>query len=280
MSINTSTQAVQPAYILGNAPTAELRLELLNELTSDPFIEAMKLLPHENMRIVLIGCGSGHLEARLSKLFTNSAFVGIDISAARLEEAKARVAELKTNNTYEFIQADLTTMSPSSIEPCDILISRFVLSHLPEPQAIFNRFFSIIKPGGYVCIEEGVSDGNEYYCNTQNSGYQTFLNLVDLQRQAQNSAFDIGFDFLSNLLANLPAKYLHCHITQPILLSARHKSIIRLGAEEAKATVLKYHDAKEVDDMISSLIEFEQDDKAFGLYMRFLAMIFQKIQTE
>lgn len=264
-----SIQATAPAYILGNAPTAELRLELLDELTSLPFVEAMSILPKDRMRITILGCGSGHLEARLARLFLNSHFVGIDLSEARLIEAKARVKTLTSSNTYEYIQADLTTMSPTDIPPCDILISRFVLSHLPDAQTLLNRFLSIVKPGGYICLEEGASDCKEFFCNTQNSGFQTFVKLVNLQIQAQNSVFDIGFRFLSDL----PGQLLHCHVTQPILRSARHKSIIRLGVEEAKAAVLK---DQNVDEMVRSLLEFEQDEKAFALYVRSLAMIVQK----
>ncbi len=267
MSIQAT--ATVPAYILGNAPTAELRLELLDELTAKPFVEAMAILPKNQMRICILGCGSGHLEARLAKLFSNSHFIGIDLSQARLDEAKLRMSALSTSNTYEYIQADLTTMKAESIGPCDILISRFVLSHLPDAQVLLNRFLSIVEPGGYLCIEEGASDCKEFFCNTPNSGFQTFVKLIDLQIQAQNSQFNIGF----SLLKDLSGKLLHCHITQPILVTARHKSIIRLGVEEAKKSIMQ---DQNVDEMLSSLVQFEQDEKAFGLYMRSLAMIFQK----
>lgn len=264
-----SIPTVTPAYILGNAPTAEHRLELLNELTTTPFINAMAILPKTHMRICILGCGSGHLEARLAALFSNSHFIGIDISQTRLNEANLRVTKLTTSNTYEYILGDITTMSPASIQPCDILISRFVLSHLPDAETHFTRFVSIVKPGGYICTEEGASDGKEYFCNTQNSGYTTFVSLIDMQISHQASKFNIGF----SLLSQTPGKLLHCHIMQPILQTARHKSILRLGLEEAKATVLK---DQNVDELIASLLDFEQDDKAFGLYMRSLAMIVQK----
>ncbi len=184
----------------------------------------------------------------------------------RLQEAKARVAALPTTNTYEFIQADLTTMAPETLAPCDILISRFVLSHLPDAFMLFNRFIRIVRPGGYICTEECASDAKEYFCNTQDPGYLNFIKLIALQCEAQKSVFDIGF----HLLSNAPGKVLHSHITQPILRSARHKSIFRLGLEEAKAATLKGHD---VEGIIRLLKQFEQDEKVFGLYTRFLAMI-------
>lgn len=250
-------------YILGNAPTAEFRLQLLDELTSPPFVKAVKkLLPKQNMRIVILGCGSGHLEARLAQIFSNCHFIGIDISKARLAEAKARVVQLTTTNTFEFIEGDLTKMEPIA---CDILISRFVLSHLQDPEAVLAKFSSSVRSRGYVCIEEGASDGKEYYSNTRDVGYESFVRAVDIQIQAQKSHFDTSL----KLFSNPPGKVIHRHITQPILDSARTKSILRLGLQEAP------HLVTDSAALISALHAFEQDDKAYGLYMRYLAFITQ-----
>ncbi len=92
-----SIQTVQPAYILGNSPTAEFRLELLDELTSPQFIEAMNVVPKEKMRVVILGCGSAHLEARLAKLFTGSHFVGVDISSAETSGSKSTSGRVAYN---------------------------------------------------------------------------------------------------------------------------------------------------------------------------------------
>ncbi|MCE5295144.1 MAG: class I SAM-dependent methyltransferase [Chlamydiales bacterium] len=252
-------------YILGAGTTAELRLELLNELSSAPFVKAMKRLPNQNMRIIVLGCGSAHLEERLATLFSHSHFIGIDISKARLAEAKARVSKLITTNTYEFIEANLSTMPLEAIAPCDILISRFVLSHLQDAETVLSRFISRLRPGGYVCTEEGASMGTEFYCNTHNLGYETFVSRIDLQQSVQKSRFDIGL----HLLSNPPGQVLHSHITQPILRTAREKSILRLGVEEGRQLL------KNPEELIADLKKFEEDEKAFGLYMRFVAMIVQ-----
>jgi SAM-dependent methyltransferase len=225
----------------------------------------MKQLPNQNMRIMVIGCGSAHLEERLASLFSHSHFIGIDISKARLAEAAARVKQLTTTNTYKFIEADLTTMPLDDIAPCDILISRFVLSHLQDPEAVLGRFMSRLRPGGYICTEEGAAKGTEYYCNTRNPGYETFVERTELQQTRQKSRFDIGL----HLLSNPPGRVLHSHITQPILRTGREKSILRLGVEEGRQLL------KNPDELIADLKKFEEDEKAFGLFIRFVAMIVQ-----
>lgn len=269
MCIQTS---VPPSYILGQSSHAELRLELLNELTSPHFVEAMKILPNRKVRILIIGCGSGHLEERLSKVFSDSHFVGIDNSAQRIAEARARVGALESSNTYEYIEADLTTLPIEEMEPCDILISRFVLSHLSNGLKHFERFLSLVRPGGSVCFEELASDGKEYFCNTKNFGYQTFLNMLDVQIQAQQSSFKIGFDLLSELNKR-SCQMLHCLLWQPVLRSAREKSIIRLGFEDARALVLRHMDEEKMIEIINSLREFEEAEHAYGLYTRSFQVI-------
>ncbi len=257
------------SYILGNAPTAELRLELLDELTSGPFIEAIKKLPNKNMRIIVLGCGSAYLEARLSLIFSESHFVGIDISNARIREARERVKTLTSTNRYEFIEADITKLSLEALGQCDILISRFVLLHITNGDEELKRLSKLVKDGGYICTEEGASDGSDAYVNYPQPGYQKFIAYVmDLQQSAQKSSFHMGFSLLSNPIGEV----IHTHITQPILRTARHKSILRLGAEEAKASIVQKYDFNE---LIENLKAFEQDDKCFGLYNRFLTVITQ-----
>lgn len=267
-------QTDAPSYILGNSPNAELRLELLDELTCPAFVEAMGVLPKRKMRILNIGCGSGHLESRLSSVFSDSRFVGIDISAQRIEEARARTGALKCSNTYEFIQDDLTTLEVNQLETCDILISRLVLSHLQNPVDVLKRFLPLVKRGGFVCLEEGAINGSEFYSNTGNAGYYAWVKIVALQVETQKSSFDIGARLLTEL-TQFPGKVLHCRLAQAILRNARHKSILRLGIEEAKPTFLKQMEEGSLEEIISSLRQFEKDDLAFGLYLRTMAVIAQ-----
>ncbi len=254
-------------YILGNAPTAQLRLELLDELTTPAFLEAIKRLPSSNMRIVILGCGSAYLEARLGYIFSSSHFIGIDISKTRIAEAKERVKTLPSTNIYEFIEQDITKISPDQLGPCDILISRFVLSHIQNGDGVLKRLSHVVKKGGYICTEEGASTGREYYVNSRQPGYERFVSLVEgVQSSAQKSAFDIGLRLLSNPIG----KVIYTHLTQPILATARHKSILRLGAEEAKSTLSQTYN---LDELITDLKKFEEDERSFGLYMRYVTMI-------
>lgn len=255
-----------PAYLLGNATHAEHRLTLLNELTADGFVAAIKShIPGHKVRVLNLGCGSGHLEELLAPHFSNSHFVGIDINPRRIEEARARAKEFISTNSYEFIVGDITTFSPDALEPVDILISRAVLSHLANPLEVVDRFLPRVKQ--YFCFEEAASNSTEYYCNKKNEAYESLPELIEVQKRAQASSFQIGFDLLTTCLER-SYEVVHSHISEPLLLTARHKAIWRLGVEDAPASMrlsfLKF---------INSFAEFENDPQAFGTYLRTVAVI-------
>lgn len=263
-------------YILGQSDYAERRLELLNELsaTNCNFDQAVHMLPKHEVTVLILGCGCGHLEAKLSQLFSESRFIGIDIGAKRIEESIARTSALKDTNRYEYIQADLATIAVDELHECDIMISRFVLSHLKNPLKCLDRFLPLIRSGGYFWAEELASNGSEYYCNIPYSGYTGFVKLVQQQIQVQQCSFETGWNLLSNLI-DKQAKVLFSYLSQPILSTARQKSILRLGIEDAKESLLSQFSECTLESVIVSLKEFEEDERAFALYTRSLSFIVQ-----
>lgn len=266
-----------PSYTLGQSSEAEYRLELLNEVASPDFLQT--IISHfsrkgRNVRILNIGCGSGHLEERMSKMVSESHFIGIDISNQRIEEAKQRSKILSTKNTYQFISADLRTLTLDEIGKCDLLISRFVLSHLSEPLTILQKFIPLVKPGGLICIEECASDFSEFYCNISNPGYHELIEISKVQAKLQNSYFNIGLHILSKFLKE-PGNLIHSQIFQSILRTPEHKSILRLGIEDMKVQLIKEVGEEKIKNALESLRKFEQDSEAYGLYIRSMVVIFQ-----
>lgn len=261
-------------YILGQSSRAELRLQILDELSGAQFVTAMHALPKQNVRILVIGCGSGYLEARLSTVFAESHFVGIDISPDRIRECRERTNSLKSSNTFEFVEGDIATVSTNELKPFDILISRFVLSHLPNALQLFGRLLPFVKPGGYVCLQEIASNGQEYYCNSVQSGYTFWVELLNEQIRAQRCSFETGFALLAQLKQH-QWKILNQEISQQTLCREREKSILRLGVEDAGQTLLKKIGQQKLDDVIASLKQFEKNTLAFGLYTRSIIVVAQ-----
>lgn len=270
-----SPSTKQPAYMLGNSSQAEYRLQLLNEITGKHFVEALGNLPNHRVRILNIGCGSGHLEQMISPLFVDSEFIGIDISAQRIQEAKQRNKSGENGNTFSFLQKDVTKLTFDDLGQFDILISRFVLSHLPKPIEVFNHLSSAVRPGGYICFQETASVGKEYKSVPPSKGYQLFVNLVDTQTKEQNCRFDSGYDLFARCReANWT---IHTeYVEVPRLDTSRTKSILRLGVEDARALLIEKIGRERVDEVIRCLAEFERDPNAVGFYTQSIVVVAQK----
>lgn len=155
----------------------------------------------------------------------------------------------------------------------DILISRFVLTHLPEAVKQLERYLPLVNRNGFICIEEFAAGDFDLYSNINNIGYKTFIKMAKTQFQTQNSSANTGFQLLSRLLSESSIKVLHTHISQAILHNSRQKSILRLGMEEARSVLSKKFTVREIDGAIYSLRQFEEDDRCYSSCLTIVAKV-------
>jgi len=106
------------------------------------------LNPQPEDRILEIGIGTG-----LSVPFypRHCHITGIDLSVPMLQEA-----EKKRTEYYPLHNLDLIEMDASHLEfpdgAFDRVLASYVLSTVPEPEAVLNEIVRICKPGGRVVI--------------------------------------------------------------------------------------------------------------------------------
>lgn len=113
------------------------------------------LLSLRNYRLLEIGCGYGR-DAPFLSMFDCVRYVGIDITAARIEYAKKRYDA----GWRSFQCADATTWRGD--EPFDVAVCMMVLQHVPRPEklAIIETIKQALKPDGVVLLWEGkILDG-------------------------------------------------------------------------------------------------------------------------
>lgn len=155
---------------------------------------SMKLLESstisKNPKILDVGCGNGELTALFAKVISGSTVVGVDISPAQIEVAKAKAEEQSLSNvSWELCDVhhleDLKTKHP---ELFDIVHSRFVLSHLPNPAGAVDPMLSMVKPGGLLIIEE--MGAKKAFKEPLPKPIQAWKKMVDLQHQLQQSHKD------------------------------------------------------------------------------------------
>lgn len=122
----------------------------LNKFNSE--LGKFALLLSRGAHILDVGCGAGIPTGRnlVQKGFT---VTGIDLSDTMLELARKNVPEAK------FIKMDMNEIKFNN-NTFDGIVSVYALFHVPKQNhsAIFKKFYEILKTGGIIMINTGVSE--------------------------------------------------------------------------------------------------------------------------
>ena len=124
------------------------------------------------------GCGTGAQTAILASRNPGARIVSVDISAASLEQARARI-EAAGHQNVEFQTANLFEL-PFEEEHFDHAFLCFVLEHLAEPGAALTAIKRVLRPGATITVIEG--DHGSWYCYPQTPESSLAVQcLVDVQ---------------------------------------------------------------------------------------------------
>lgn len=93
--------------------------------------------------IVELGCGPGLVTERLLAALPQVRLTAIDNDPDMITRGRARITEPRVR--WQLADAAVTGL-PS--ECCDVVLSRYLFQHLPEPQAVAQEAWRILRPGG------------------------------------------------------------------------------------------------------------------------------------
>ncbi len=88
------------------------------------------LPPDEPLRVLDLGCGTGHTVLELARARPRARFVGLDISEPNITEAKRRTAADSVGEQITFIAADYMSYAE---EPFDLIYTESVLHLIGAP---------------------------------------------------------------------------------------------------------------------------------------------------
>lgn len=99
----------------------------------------------EPRTIVDLGCGTGQHAALLKRRHPGARVIGLDSSAAMLEQAQAQRADV------EWVQADLAAWTPDG--PVDLIFANASLQWLPDHETLLRRLTGLLAPGGVIAVQ-------------------------------------------------------------------------------------------------------------------------------
>jgi SAM-dependent methyltransferase len=114
-----------------------------------------------------VGCGAGDVSLLLASLVGPSgAVVGSDSDGVQLDLVRAECQRLGVT-TVELVLEDVMELEVSGAY--DVVYSRFVLEHLPDPLEALRRMWRAVRPGGLLVAEDG--DFLADFCEPPHPGF-------------------------------------------------------------------------------------------------------------
>ncbi|HET9656824.1 MAG TPA: class I SAM-dependent methyltransferase [Kineosporiaceae bacterium] len=185
-------------YTFGDGPTARHRLDLLAEVYR-PATEAFlrERAPRQPELAVDLGCGPGHTTRLLHEISQATRTTGLDASTRYLELAAADPPA-----GVDFARADLSR-GPLPVPPADLMLCRFLLTHLSAPQTALRSWVAALRPGGVLLAQETARLASPAW------QFQRYYELVGAVQRSHGQALEIGAR-LAGLAAGTGAQV--CHV--------------------------------------------------------------------
>ena len=140
-------------YAFGETDLAAERLRVVAEVfdpTSEAFVsETVRNRPR---LAVDLGCGPGFTTRLLARIARSDRTVGVDRSEAFLSRARASSVAGEEYIAADVAQAPLHTAGMGA-QP-DLIYTRFLASHLPEPERAISGWAKELEAGGLLLVEE------------------------------------------------------------------------------------------------------------------------------
>ena len=151
----TKERVMSSPYLHGTDPEEQRRLSRLNDLLNQESLRMLDLRGDE--RILDVGSGLGQLSRAMARAAGPGAVVvGVERSLDQLREAVRQAHEDGEDALVEFRNGDATAL-PLTVDEWgtfDVVHTRFVLEHVPDPAAVVRAMVRAALPGGRIILED------------------------------------------------------------------------------------------------------------------------------
>jgi SAM-dependent methyltransferase len=144
-------------YLHGTAPQEQQRLARLNGLLNKMALRELALTGGE--RILDVGSGLGQL-ARAMAARARQTAIGVERSQEQLAEAQQLARLDGEEGLVEFRQgpAEQLPLTAGEWGTFDVVHARFLLEHVPDPEAVVRQMVRAARPGGRIILSDDTHD--------------------------------------------------------------------------------------------------------------------------
>ena len=113
--------------------------------------DVVRSFPAHLAQVVDLGCGPGDIAMRLNRAAATTRITGVDGSRAMLAIARQALHAAGLEANVTFLEGRL----PGVLLPAgsfDLVLSKDMLHHLPDPQVLWSEVRRLGRPGAAVCV--------------------------------------------------------------------------------------------------------------------------------
>jgi trans-aconitate 2-methyltransferase len=167
--------------VFGDNTAAAQRLALVATVFGPTTRAFIARAPPRAPRLALdLGCGPGYTTRLLAETTAAARTVGLDRSRAFLKRARAHALD-----GVDFAEHDVTAV-PFPPGPAEVIFARYILSHLPDPEALVAKWCAQLSPGGVLLVEEVET------IETAEPAFRAYLNTMAERMRAHGGELEIG----------------------------------------------------------------------------------------
>jgi ubiquinone/menaquinone biosynthesis C-methylase UbiE len=249
-------------YVIRGGVAGRERLRTLARVmhpTTAALLDTVGIAP--GLRCLDAGCGGGDVTQELARrVGPDGAVVGVDFDETKLALAREDAARHGLTNV-EFRQARVGDDALGG--PFDLVYSRFLLTHLPDPDAAVAQFHHCLHPGGRLVLED--IDFTGYFAYPASAAHRRYHDLYTTAVRRHGADPDIG-PKLPLMLKRHGFSHVQVAIVQPMALEGDAKLVTPMTMENIRAAVVGAGLATdaEVDALAQQLHDYAADPESLA----------------
>ncbi len=244
------------SYPITGGEQGKRRLDLLAEMMRPT---TLRLLQDAGLRsgdqCLDLGCGGGNVVLDMARIVgPDGSVTGVDFDPQIVELARKDADDAGARNV-EFHVTDVHAFAGG---PFDLVYSRFLLSHLNEPEKALARMRQLARPDGRIATESIDMSGS--YCHPHDQAHARYAQLyTEVVRRTGGDA-DLGRR-LPVMAQAAGLRDVRWNVFQPVQASGPYKRVQAATMERIRPAVLRYGlaTAQEIDSIVSGMQTFAEN---------------------
>jgi ubiquinone/menaquinone biosynthesis C-methylase UbiE len=219
-------------YVIRGGISGRERLRVLAGVMAPNTNHLLDRLGHLTGRRCLdAGCGGGDVTRELAqRVGPDGHVVGVDLDETKLALCREETSAL---GNIEFRAARIGEDDIAG--PFDVVYSRFLLTHLPDPAAAVRQFHAVLPAGGQIALED--IDFSGYFTYPFSAAHARFADLYSRAVRSRGADPDIG-PRLPLMLLQQGFTDIRVSVVQPMGLTGDVKLLTPMTAQSISEAVV------------------------------------------